>query len=64
MSIKAKNRLAAAAAVLAVLGMLAVIQFSATPSYIKRGNGVLADEGGRTKHARIMIDDNRLVEYQ
>lgn len=64
MSIKAKEYLAAAATALAVIGLLAAMQFSAAPAYIKKDSGIMTDEGRHTKHSIIMIDDCRLVEYQ
>jgi hypothetical protein len=64
MSIKARNRLAAAATVLAVLGLLAAMQYSPAPSITMKAYGRMADDGriqNRTQHGPA---DSRLVEYQ
>ncbi len=64
MSIKTKNRLAAAATLLAVLGLLAAMQFSAVPSTtLKVGAGMPEDVRLQSHHQRSPAD-SRLIEYQ
>lgn len=64
MSIKAENQLAAAATVLAVLGMLAAIQFSAAPPVSMKQRGTNADVGWYQTRPWHNPADSRLIEYQ
>lgn len=64
MSIKTKNSLAAAATVLAVLGLLAAVQLSSAPSGTAGSSVRMSDDGRMREGHGHSLADGRLVEYQ